>query len=422
MFLQKFDPASVDPLLLVDRKTDLAWLDERLTAYLKSPPPHLGANFVVIGDKGSGKTILTRAAVREARVKFSDRVAFVDVNCRDVRNAKAVFGRIALQIVDALHGFRSLGFDVKNELIANAQILAAMTRFDEVELKKVHEHIDQFKEAVKLEGNRSFLKYIGLSFSISLERSERTVEGMTGKITFDVPRLAEAVAALFEDVRDAGFDVLLYLDNLDELRHEYRTAEDRESVRADVVALLSLRKAPIVLLVNVRTYFSSILGREFPHRRVLARMSDGELLDAAYIRLDQEPGAVRAQLQQPNHKEAALKLATISPAPLNFLTWFQRLVDNDDLDAQRLKAGLDRFLTTDYATIPLATLKAVAAQFPDVSVPVLRDQLVSVCGSEPVMRQLEELQIVLPRDFWNPIEFTLDPYLAFLLPAKQALL
>ena len=57
MFLQKFDPASVNPLLLVDRTLDLQWLNTRLTVYLKSVPPHNGTSFVVIGDKGSGKTI-----------------------------------------------------------------------------------------------------------------------------------------------------------------------------------------------------------------------------------------------------------------------------------------------------------------------------------------------------------------------------
>jgi hypothetical protein len=421
MFLQKFDPASVDPLLLVNRKKDLDWLGDRLDAYLRSPPPHAGINFVVIGDKGCGKTILTRAAVRRAREKFSDRVAFVDVNCRDLRTAKAAFGHVARQVVDALFGFRALGFEVKNELIASAQILVAITRFDTgVELKVVHEHIEQFKEAVGLEGKRSFLKSIGASYSISIERSKRTVESMTGKITFDVPGLADAVAALFEDIRDQGFDVVVYLDNLDELRHEYRTLEEREGVRADVLGLLSMRKAPVVLLVNVRTYFSSILGREFPHRRALGRMSNDELLEAAYLRLGGEPPEVQAALADPGHRDAALKLAGISPAPLNFLTWFHRLADSDDLEVSRLKPGLEDFLITDYANVPASTLRAVAAAFPDPTTPISRELLVSACGSESVLGQLEQAQIVLPLDFWNPIAFTLDPYLAFLHPSKQA--
>ncbi len=80
------------------------------------------------------------------------------------------------------------------------------------------------------------------------------------------------------------------------------------------------------------------------------------------------------------------------------------------------------FLQTDYATVPLATLKRVVSAFSDLTVPVLRETLVSTCGSETVMRQLEDLQIVLPCDFWNPIEFTLDPNLAFLHASNQALL
>ena len=203
---------------------------------------------------------------------------------------------------------RALGLIVKDALVDTAKILVALTGFDDVELKGVHEHIEQFKSAIQLGGRQSFLKCLTASFSISLERSEKTVESMTGKVKFDVARLAEAINALFEDISEQGYDVVLYLDNLDELHHEYRNAAARDAVRNDVAALLSLRKSPIVLVVNVRTYFSSILGREFPYRRVIARMSDDDLLNTAYLRLADEPSDVRAILTDSGCRAAALKL------------------------------------------------------------------------------------------------------------------
>ncbi len=426
MFLEKFDPASVDPLLLVNRKDARTWLFERLDAYLKSVPPHVGTNFVVIGDKGCGKTILTRAAVRDVRESYSDRVVFIDVNCRDTRTAKAVFGRIALQLVEGLAALRELGHSVKGELIANAQILVALTRFDsDAELKIVHEHIEHYKEAVKLDGKRSFLKYLNASFSISLERSERTVETLSGKIRFDIPRVAEAVTALFEDVRDNGFDVVLYLDNLDELRHEYRTREEIEGVRADIVALP--RDAQGTDRPSCSTYVrtsAAFWGVSF-HRRVLPRLKDEDMLESAYARLANEPLAAKTQLQNPVRRDAAHTLARMAPAPLTFLTWFHRLVDSDDLDVSRLEQGLENFLSTDYATLPPATLKAVAEAFGDGEAPdpISEEVLLSACrNNEAVMHQVQELQIVLPRDFWNPVEFILDPYLAFLRPWNRTIL
>lgn len=115
MFLEKFDPASVDPLLLVNREKDQRWLFDRLDAYLKSTPPHGGINFLVIGDKGSGKTILTRAVIRKARSQYSDRVVFLDINCRDLCTARAVFGRIATQLQESLTSLRELS-RLPNEL------------------------------------------------------------------------------------------------------------------------------------------------------------------------------------------------------------------------------------------------------------------------------------------------------------------
>ncbi len=185
---------------------------------------------------------------------ISDRVLFLDINCRDIHSARAVIGQAAKQVVTGLLELRALGLIVKDALVEIAKILVALTGFDDVELKGVHEHIEQFKSAIQLGGRQSFLKCLTASFSISLERSEKTVESMTGKVKFDVARLAEAINALFEDISEQGYDVVLYLDNLDELHHEYRNAAARDAVRNDVAALLSLRKSPIVLVVNVRTY------------------------------------------------------------------------------------------------------------------------------------------------------------------------
>jgi hypothetical protein len=39
----------------------------------------------------------------------------------------------------------------------------------------------------------------------------------------------------------------------------------------------------------------------------------------------------------------------------------------------------------------------------------------AACGdNEAVLNQLQDRQAILPVDFWNPVEFTLDPELTFL--------
>jgi hypothetical protein len=417
MFLRHFDPSAVNARLLVNRKQDFDWIVQRLSTYLKDPGPHDGLGFCVMGEKGSGKTILTRAAIRKLREDFSDRTVFLEVNCRELRSAKAVFAAIAVATVESLHSLRQASAKVPNELLASAQILATITRFDEAELKVVHEHIEQYKIAVGLQGQRALLDALNVSFGISLERSEKTVRQLNGRVLFDEQRLCKAVCALFRDIREAGFEIVLYLDNLDELRHTYRTAEERERVRLDVEALLLVREAPIGLVVNVRTYFSGILPREITNRRVLRRMSDADLLQTVEQRLNGELADVKASFGEAALKAELQKLARVAPTPLALLQWFKFLFEEELIAPGRLNDGLDQYLETSYTSVRRETLKKVAEAFDEPTSPLPRAALLAACGNnEAVLNQLQDRQAILPVDFWNPVEFTLDPELSFLHP------
>jgi hypothetical protein len=420
MFLRHFDPSAVNPLLLVNRKQDFDWIVERLSTYLKDPGPHDGLGFCVTGEKGSGKTILTRAAIRKLRESFSDRTVFLDVNCRELRSAKAVFAAIALATVESLNDLRKASARVPNELFASAQILVTITGFDDTELKVVHEHIQQFKVAMGLQGKRALLEALNVSFGISLERSEKTAKELIGKVRFDEHRVCKVVCALFRDIREAGFDIVLYLDNLDELRHTYRTPEERERVRLDVEALLLVREAPIGLVVNVRTYFSGILPREITNRRVLRRMSDADLLQTVVQRVDGELSEVKARFGEAPFKAEAQKLSRIAPTPLALLQWFKFLFEEELIAPGQMKDGLDQYLEINYTSLRRDTLRKVVEAFDEPTSPLPRATLLAACGNnEAVLNQLQDRQAILPVDFWNPLEFTLDPELSFLHPKHE---
>jgi hypothetical protein len=75
MFLQRFKPSAIDPLYLVNRQVDLDWLVGAISTYLSDPDPRARGplSFCVLGEKGVGKTILTKAALWKLRGQFSDR-------------------------------------------------------------------------------------------------------------------------------------------------------------------------------------------------------------------------------------------------------------------------------------------------------------------------------------------------------------
>ncbi|MCC6558341.1 MAG: hypothetical protein IT372_35820 [Polyangiaceae bacterium] len=113
---------------------------------------------------------------------------------------------------------------------------------------------------------------------------------------------------------------MLYIDNMDELRHHYRTDEERQKARRDTEVLLMLRDAPVVLVLNMRTYYSGILPREIANRRVLRPLREAELLLILEKRLEAERHEVRMAIQAGPVKEATRRLAAIAPTPLAFLT------------------------------------------------------------------------------------------------------
>jgi Cdc6-like AAA superfamily ATPase len=415
MFLQRFKPFAIDPLYLVNRQADLDWLVGAVSTYLRDPDPSARGplSFCILGEKGVGKTILTRAALRQVREQFSDRAIFVDADCRRFRTAKEVIDLIAKGVVAALDDLRGTGTPVSNELMSTAQMLAAITRFDDTTLSEVHQHVRQFKAATSLKGEQSLLRVLKLDFQVSIDLTSTTSQQLEGKVRFDEMRLCNALVALFKDIRASGVDVVLYIDNMDELSHHYRTAEDRQKVRRDTEVLLALSDAPIVFIVNMRTYYSGILPREIANRRVLRRLAETEMLAILEKRLDPERPEVKRTVEAPIVKATLAMIAARAPTPLAFLMWFKALFEEGALSAEKLDEGMTRFLDTYYSTLPVPVWRRVVSAFPQPDSVIGRDALLKACeGNEAELSQIVDRQGVLPKDFWDPTTYyTLDPEL-----------
>lgn len=417
--LDHFNPADTDPLLLVNREADREWLTRELTRYLSKPPPHGSASFCITGEKGVGKSILTRAALRDVRKDHSDHTLFLEIDCRKLRSAREVIAEVAQGVVEALIEMRPILPQATEELVSTARVLSTVARFDEVELKELHEHLVQYKSAVGLKTERSLLSSLNMSFQISLERSVKTVKDLTGKVRLDEHRLGKALCALFHDVCASGLDIVLWLDNIDELQHSYRTGEDRARVRLHVEALLGLCDAPIALVLAMRSYYSGILPRQLGNRRILRPLPEAELLNIAHRRLQRESEDAQKAMLEADCKEMIRELAQVAPTPLAFITWLKFLFEEGMLVPAEITPGLERYLEAYYANLSVPTLRRVVKAFEEPHQPVPRQKLLDACeGNEALFAQLQNRQAVLPVDFWDPVEFTLDPELFFLHPKR----
>ncbi len=225
--------------------------------------------------------------------------------------------------------------------------------------------------------------------------------------------------------------VVLFLDNVDEIDHDHRGDEARQARGRDLKLVLGLRRAPIGLVMSMNTFVAGILPREIVSRRVLQRLP-AELLFAIWERRvvrmlttlpEAERERVGRQLWAPETVAVVRKLAAATDTPLALLIWFRYLAEEDLLSLSRISEGLERLMEIYCPTVSLLTLRQVAAVFDTPQSTAPRDRVLAACDyDESTLVQLQERQVILPRDFWHSAEFVLNPEIRFLHPQVAALL
>src|SRR5262249_46473340 len=152
--------------------------------------------------------------------------------------------------------------------------------------------VTQYKAAAELSGQASFYTTLKSTFNISVERSKKQYEGLTGSVQIDEYQLCLLFKDFFSDLREQGFNVVLFVDNLDELHHNYRDPAQREHARQQAEWVLELKQAPIALLACMRTYFSDI-ARDFGNKLTLPPMPGNVLLGILERRIKDETPSTR---------------------------------------------------------------------------------------------------------------------------------
>jgi Cdc6-like AAA superfamily ATPase len=201
----RFDPADWNPWLLVNRETERDRLYASLSAWLRESfdDSRRGRTWVVVGEKGGGKSILTRAVLNDLKAELSGSTLVLTVDCRSARSWREVLGAVAAELVRDIGSLIEARQTLPDGVLDAARIASTLAAMDGVKLKETHERIIQFKTAAKLGGK--FLRLLKAEVDVSLERSERDISTLQGEITIDEHRLARMIVALLHDLRVAGF-------------------------------------------------------------------------------------------------------------------------------------------------------------------------------------------------------------------------
>jgi len=431
VFLAFFDPNDTSPDIFYDRDDVAPQLQKELSKYLDIFDSIVGRQRVILGEKGVGKTTLIRKLLRDAKFDSSGHTLSVYVDCRRLRSAREMLRAIGAGI----HGevLSLIAVEPRKDkkktlegLEKLVRVFSSLAAFDSVEIERsrVYETVVQYKAAASL-SVKSLTTAFSASLGFSLDIREIDAETLVGKILIDDNRLTEMVCRLFEDLRRSELDVVLALDNVDELQHDVRTKDELQRVRIDVETVLRLREAPIALLVGMRTYFEEVLDREFSRPTLLERLKPDDLRGLLEHRLSVHPEDIETQsyIDSAPCRDSVERLSLVAPTTLAFLNWFQYLCDVDLLGEDNLQGALDRIFATRHSAVGLETIRRIVLSFVRVDDVISVETLLNACeGNKAGMAQARQHQIVLPRDFWNPVEFTLAPEFHWMHPDHKKIL
>jgi Cdc6-like AAA superfamily ATPase len=411
-----FSPVDVHPSLLSNRQDEREELLAAVVAFVERGDTDASGIWAVIGDKGIGKTILTRAVLDDVRNRCSGTTVVATVDCRNRRDWRHVLAALCSSLLKELRELQEMKPGNKassdsDALVTEADLLSELARFDTAELSELHQRALTFKASIKTRLARNLLKSLQTELGLDLEREEKTIDSLKGTRSFDEDRLSRALCALCRDIRAAGLGIVIYLDNVDELEHNYGDKDARDRIRRDVEGVLQLTEAPAALILNMRTYFSRVLPRQMTNPPLrIGPLTKEELLRILDKRLKQEDRATQEGFAQPGEREAAEQLAHLAPTVLAFLKWVHFLYQYRYLTLGKLDEGFSKYVYRSYSTLEERQIVRLMEAFDTPTSKIDRARLLQACeGSETLLHKLEDRQVVLPEDFWSPDSYTLDP-------------
>lgn len=424
------DPVSVDPKLLVNREYERRKLYELVSDSIRNNVR--SARFQVSGDRGSGKSILSRAVLADLSRDFGSKIVPLAIDSRSLRY-RSFLDLVARQLSSLLlERARSEG---RSELLlpfAQLGLLAYKNKLSRNELVSVNQQYGLTLGA----GTSKFtdlLASLEAKFSWQRARTETSSFGEETTVTDEL--LESAISAVLTIlVREKlPWFVVMFYDDLDQAL----PSGDEVSLEAMFRRVIEL--APCIAILHIRTEaLIENLTRECNEVVELEPVTPDVLMLILQQRRMSAVAEIRAELDKQitdfDHEQFR-RLAEVAPSTLVFLRWVQALLR----EAKQLPLPPDwssdaRLARLARANYPYAgdqsDLDALARAVDRCSRSgsryVRRDDLLSdALGEErlsmDLIERLERAQMILPRFRFQPSgEVLLQPMYELLRPSVQA--
>lgn len=398
-----------DLRLFANRIRDVDDLVATLDSFVAPGSPG-EARILIRGDRGVGKSMLTRAALK--RIVDTRGPLLVQVDAARVGHGPESF-------------LRRLAKDLAREIIENSTLaelrLAAelLRRIADGASKLTVKQVQGWAKSLDIGATvkSSFLDSIQFEFGMKRAISRSANVEQTYERSVDADYLRERLEDFLADCQSNGQFVLLFLDNLDQVGYgELR--EDVEQVSNLAKYLVGLPGA--VVVANLRSEFvSTDIRRYYSIEKLVEGLKPAELVQIAQHRMSLAEEDRRERLVAAGFPALIEELSRLTENAWSFLSWLAFFdyedIDFDPRDPQRLRQALLRFGRRRFAGLVESELVQLAKVYhSDVQRFVTQVELDTHGVTKELLDRAVRYGALIPDLLLHPDRYVLSPALHFL--------
>jgi hypothetical protein len=410
-----FKPDKYDDIALIANRSD-----ERADLYatLESFLAHDGpgeARVLVRGDRGIGKSILTRAVLEEVVAKYGPLRVVVD-------GGKAQRGQEAF--------LRRLCTDLANEVVENAtddelrkaaEVLRRLARATKVARKEVRQWSTSLNLGATLKSK--LLNAVQFEFGLARASGKSAMVEEGYERAIDTTFLGELLQGLLSDCFAAKQFVVVFADNLDQVGYG-ELDEDVKHVSDLARQLFGLEHA--VIVANLRTEFvSTDLRKLYSIEKRIGGLTSQGLLEIAQKRMGLAAEDRRNALHASGFDDFAKALSEYTDNAWAYLSWLSFLdytpIDFPATDVEALHRALLGFAANRFCGVATQEIEQLCAPYSGKMHDLLTAAELGASGiGDDLLSRAIRYGALIPDLLLAPNRYALCPALHFYRgPAKQ---
>jgi AAA ATPase domain len=307
-------PTSIEPRLFANRDRERQLIEDILEDLLQSHARRY--RLVISGERGIGKSILTRVACQNFARKHSERVIRVEVNGRSVKFRQFLKSLAAGLVENAKPLLKNIG-EKANLLERWLDELALLAHNDQITEGQVRTITTKYGIGAQIGGSLFDVLTGSNSFSWEQSRLASGTTSRTQQVTDDL--LHDSLKATFQKLHDeTPLLVLVFFDDLDQSCSE----DDASSMKSALKRVLDVD--PCIGVVHMRSeMLFDDLRREMDRFVEVGPLSENGLLAIINKRLDAALPATKGAVNDVVVQGCLRRLTNVTGNPLVFLRWVQ---------------------------------------------------------------------------------------------------